>query len=271
MVYFWYPTPKSVGARGQYLPGAAQMDAVPAIHEFMSQEFGKVWPSIVSGEISSHAIDGAPVARSRTPFPVVTFSHGDGSTGFQYTVLIEYLVSHGYVVVSIEHTYTAKAIWFPDGRVITQRNDSPPAGLSQAERLSWMMKQTSAGIDQGAAGVRFVIDRMRQLNHDKEEPALGGAIDLERLMRWDTQQERSLLPAHASRIRESTPVSISMVLWCPLPRFRFTAMIEKHSNRCCFSKRSILRTTWAVRPIRLQNTRRSGKNSFTNCAWVPTA
>ena len=181
MVYFWYPTAKSVGAKGQYLPGAAQMDAVPAIHELMSQEFGKRWAPIVSGEISSHAVNGAPIASSRTPFPVVTFSHGAGGTGFEYTVLIEDLVSHGYVVASIEHTYTAKAVWFPDGRVITERNDSPPAGLSQAERMSWMMKQTSVGIDQGAADVRFVIDRMRQLNHDKQHFALAGAIDLERL------------------------------------------------------------------------------------------
>jgi predicted dienelactone hydrolase len=181
MVYFWYPTAKSVGAKGQYLPGAGQMDAVPAVHEFMSQEFGNLWASIVSREISSHAIDQAPVASGRTPFPVVTFSHGLGSTGFQYTVLIEYLVSHGYVVVSIEHTYTAKAVWFPDGRVITQRNDSPPNGLSQAERLSWTIKQTSVGINQGAADIRFVIDRMRQLNHDKQEFALADVIDLERL------------------------------------------------------------------------------------------
>ncbi len=115
MVYFWYPTAKSVGAKGQYFPGAAQMDAAPAIHELMSQEFGKRWAPIVSGEISSHAVNGAPIASSRSPFPVVTFSHGAGGTGFEYTVLIEDLVSHGYVVASIEHTYTAKAVWFPDG------------------------------------------------------------------------------------------------------------------------------------------------------------
>ena len=181
MVYFWYPTAKSDGAKGQYLPGAAHIDAAPAVHDMMSQEFGKSWALIVSGEISSHAIDGAPIARSRTPFPVITFSHGLGGTGFGYTVLIEDLVSHGYVVASIEHTYTAKTVWFPDGRVIAERNDPPPAGLSQAERMSWMMKQASVGIDWGAADVRFVIDRMRQLNHDKQHFALAGAIDMERI------------------------------------------------------------------------------------------
>jgi hypothetical protein len=181
MVYFWYPTAKSAGAKGQYLPGAAQMDALPEIHTFMSHEFGNLWAPIVSGEISSHAIDHAPIASTGTPFPVVTFSHGLGSTGFQYTVLIEHLVSHGYVVASIEHTYSAKAIWFPDGRVITQHNDSPPAGLSQTERLTWMMKQTSVGINEGAADVRFVIDRMTQLNYAKQQFALAGGIDLKRL------------------------------------------------------------------------------------------
>jgi predicted dienelactone hydrolase len=181
MVYFWYPTAKSGDAKGKYLPGATRMDAAPAIHELMSQEFGSSWTLIVSGEILSHAIERAPVASSRTPFPAVTFSHGLGGTGFGYTVLIEDLVSHGYVVASIEHTYTAKAVWFPDGRVIAQRDDLPPAGLSPSERMSWMMKQTSVGIDQGAADVRFVIDRMKQLNHDKQQFALAGAIDLKRL------------------------------------------------------------------------------------------
>src|SRR3954466_2179938 len=100
MVYLWYPTAKSPRAKGQYFPGAAQMDAQPEIHNLMSRDFGNAWPGIVSGEISSHARDHAPIARSHTLFPVVTFSHGLGSTGFQYTVLIENLVSHGYVVAS---------------------------------------------------------------------------------------------------------------------------------------------------------------------------
>ncbi len=95
MVYFWYPTAKSVGAKGQYLPGAAQMDAVPAVHEFMSQQFGNAWAAIVSGKISSHVIERAPIASSPTAFPLVTFSHGLGGSGFQYTQLIEDLVSHG--------------------------------------------------------------------------------------------------------------------------------------------------------------------------------
>ena len=169
MVYLWYPTAKSPDAKGQYLPGAAQMDAKPESRKIMSDDFGDAWTAIVSGEISSHAIEHAPIANSRRPFPIVIFSHGIGDTGFAYTVLIEDLVSHGYVVASIEHTYTAGAVWFPDGRVVVQHNNRPPAGLSQSESMEWMMKQVSIGINEGGADVRFVIDRLAQINHDKQQ------------------------------------------------------------------------------------------------------
>jgi predicted esterase len=181
MVYFWYPAAKSPDAKGQYLPGAAQMDAKPEIEKLMSGEFGDAWTAIVSGEISSHAIEHAPIATSRSPFPIVTFSHGLGGTGFEYTVLIEDLVSHGYVVASIEHTYVAGAVWFPDGRIVAQHNDSPPAGLSPSERFQWMAKRVSMGINEGATDVRFVIDRLAQLDQDKQQFALAGAIDLNRI------------------------------------------------------------------------------------------
>ena len=181
MVYLWYPTSKSSTAKGQYFPGAAQMDAMPEIHSLMNRDFGSAWAGIVSGEISSHAIDRAPIAGSQTPFPVVTFSHGLGSTGFQYTVLIEDLVSHGYVVASIEHTYTANAVWFPDGRVVTLHHDAAPAGLPQAEHSKLGANSVSMGINEGAADIRFVIDRLTQLNQDKRQFALAGAIDLKRL------------------------------------------------------------------------------------------
>ena len=228
MVYFWYPTTKSGGAKEQYLPGAAEMDAVPAIHELMRQDFGRSWAPIASGEISSNAVDGAPIASSGTPFPVVTFSHGAGGTGFAYTVLIEDLVSHGYVVASIEHTYTAKAVWFPDGRIIAQRSDSPPAGLSQAERMSWMMKQISVGIDQGAADVRFVIDRMGQLSHDKQHFALADAIDLGRITAMGHSAGAEFAARacqQVSRIHACVDLDGAMVPMAALPLFGDTRKI----------------------------------------------
>ena len=181
MVYFWYPTAKSPDAKGQYYPGAAQMDAKPEIRKIMSDEFGEAWTAMVSSEISSHAIEHAPIANSRRTFPIVIFSHGVGGSGFEYTVLIENLVSNGYVVASIEHTYTAGAVWFPDGRVIVQRDVRPPVGLSPSERMQWMMTRLSTGINESAADIRFVLDRLTQVNHDQQQLPLAGAIDLTRV------------------------------------------------------------------------------------------
>jgi acetyl esterase/lipase len=44
-----------------------------------------------------------------------------------------------------------------------------------------MIKQVSIGISEGAADVRFVIDRIEELKRDKPHSALAGAIDLKRL------------------------------------------------------------------------------------------
>ena len=65
-------------------------------------------------------------------FPVIVFSHG--WTGFRASVInqIESLVSNGYMVVAIDHTYGAVATRFPDGEVVT----FDPMALPEAEAVS---------------------------------------------------------------------------------------------------------------------------------------
>jgi hypothetical protein len=69
MVYFWYPIAKSANAKGAYIPGATQMEsdlnAAPPLH----REFGDLWAPILSGQISSHAIDHAHTVSGRDFLP----------------------------------------------------------------------------------------------------------------------------------------------------------------------------------------------------------
>jgi len=182
MVYFWYPTSqKSADTKGPYLPGAQRMDTLPEVQSRMRQEFGSNWPAMVSGAIFSHASERAPAAQNPGRFPVIIFSHGLGSTGFNYTCLIEDLVSRGYVVASVEHTHAALAVWFPDGRVILFHHESPPPGLSSEERFKWMSAGASKLISEGAADVRFVLDRMTEMNSDPQHFLLAGRLDLDRV------------------------------------------------------------------------------------------
>jgi hypothetical protein len=89
-------------------------------------------------------------------YPVVLFFHSFGVIHFAYTVLIEDLVGHGYVVASIAHTYRVSAIAFPDGRVfrLAQRNEV------------W------------AADMRFAIDRLTAWNGAPDNSLLAGRLNL---------------------------------------------------------------------------------------------
>jgi len=183
MVYLWYPAAlKQADIKGTYLPGAKQMNQAPDIQRGMRDEFEANWPLIVSGAIFSHAQDGAPVAKTPRQFPVIVFSHGQGGSSFEYTGLLEDLVSHGYVVAAIEHTEIAAAVYFPDGRIIPVHHDAPLPGISAEERFNWMVESVSVEINEGAADVRFVLNRLAQLNGgDGRAFPLAERLDLNRV------------------------------------------------------------------------------------------
>ncbi|MFD4182221.1 hypothetical protein ACFWPB_14060, partial [Rhodococcus sp. NPDC058514] len=90
----------------------------------------------------------APVAASPgRSLPVVLFSPGFYMPRTLSTGTAEHLASHGYVVISIDHTGDALATVFPDGRVVPQRiTDSySDATLRKA-------------VDTRVADAKFVID-----------------------------------------------------------------------------------------------------------------
>ena len=165
MVYLWYPSSQRASGQGApYWPGAKEMDSDPHVRPQMTEEFGALWPQIVSGTFRSHAVENAPVANIPKQFPLVLLSHGLGGTSFEYTSLIEELASHGYVVVAIEHTYTASAVTFPDGRVIPFHRDLMPAGLSPEQQRKRMGASISLGISEGADDLLFALNKLEGLN-----------------------------------------------------------------------------------------------------------
>jgi len=108
----WYPAERAEGRRS---PIWRKPEVIlPAYAKAMG------YPSAVADAFrnqQSHAYEAAPVARGRR-FPVVIFSHGYNE-GFaaQNVALCEDLASHGYVVVSIGHTYEGFITLLKDGKV----------------------------------------------------------------------------------------------------------------------------------------------------------
>lgn len=171
MIQLWYPAQKVAGhPRAPWLsPGVAKiaLGGVPA---------GAVQLPVTHGHV------GAPVQRGKKPRPVVLFSHGLGADRASSTALVEDLASHGYVVATIDHTYDAAAVEFPDGRVETHAMP-PPASDAPDDPVF----TKAAAVRQ--TDTRFVMDRLtaltdgRGIDAERRPPPKGlrGALDLSRI------------------------------------------------------------------------------------------
>jgi len=112
--------------------------------------------------------EAAPVLRTGRRLPVVVFSHGAHDHRADTTIVVQELASHGYVVVTVDHTYDAFS-QFPGGRLTVPSDDSTPRDF--------------------ARDIRFVLDVVEGLaagrNPDADQrplPAgLLGALDPQRI------------------------------------------------------------------------------------------
>ncbi|MGK5533847.1 alpha/beta hydrolase family protein [Streptomyces sp. URMC 129] len=106
----------------------------------------------------THARQGAPVCRAGGPFPVVLYSPGVADPRSLGTTLCDDLASRGHVVVTIDHTYDATAVEFPDGRV--ERTVLPQEfgeAYPDPERVRALLRKT---VDVRVADTRFVLDAL---------------------------------------------------------------------------------------------------------------
>jgi hypothetical protein len=160
MIYVWYPVQRtSMQPEGEYVPRAHDLDGNPDAKAAAQDEFGPRWPLIVSGAIHSHAIADARPQPGK--FPVILFSHGISATTFSYTAQIENFVSHGYVVVAIEHTDAAGVVLFPDDHIRLQREVPPPPPVPK-DPLQAMIASAQSGTETGAEDLRFVLNELQQ-------------------------------------------------------------------------------------------------------------
>ncbi|TJZ52822.1 hydrolase [Streptomyces piniterrae] len=174
MVSVRYPAQEDAGRyplAPQMLPGeAAGFDALNSFSKYVPQ--GKVdW-----GATRTHAHQGAPVARHRGRLPVVLYSPGAGDPRSLGSTLCDELASRGYVVVSIDHTYEAAGVEFPDGRVARSVMPAEMERAEKAGRMTELLKKVS-GVR--VADTRFVLDELTKVGRSSPLPAgLRGALDL---------------------------------------------------------------------------------------------
>ena len=179
MVTLWYPSLKSTAQAAPYFNvGVAR---------------------VVDGELNvpigtfesarSHARNEAALEpHGGRGYPVVIYSPGFGSWRNASTALTEELVSHGFVVVTIDHPYDGIAVEFPNHAIVKAR---PLAGTGNIKALTYSAwyEMVKALLRVRVADVRFVIDVLTVLNEGRNPdverrplPAhLAGALDLHRI------------------------------------------------------------------------------------------
>ncbi|GAA3219517.1 lipase [Dactylosporangium siamense] len=111
----------------------------------------------------THARTGAPALPGHRP--VVLYSPGFGMERTAGTAVVEELASHGYIVVTIDHTHDSPLVEFPDGRVATSAVPPPTGEPGEEERL--IAKALAARV----ADTRFVLNRL-----SRPQRALPGGV-----------------------------------------------------------------------------------------------
>src|SRR3954454_21265759 len=162
MVSLWYPA-----QGGPARPLAPWLP--PAAWARFEQDNG-VPPGVLAVPLT-HGRTNAPIERRRGGRPVVLYSPGLGGTRDSNTVLVEELVSRGYVVATIDHTHDSSPVEFPDGRVEVGALTPDVAAQAVAVRV---------------ADTRFVLDTLSALNaggnpdaeHRPLPDGLPGALNL---------------------------------------------------------------------------------------------
>jgi predicted dienelactone hydrolase len=121
----WYP---AASVNGQPRPYAKPLELEHQIKAWFRQKhLGDMSEELVQAftqafDVPTNAFENAPVIEGKT-CPVVIFSHGFGHFLQGSTALMEHLASHGYLVLSISHPYTAMATLHENGDVIPLDQD----------------------------------------------------------------------------------------------------------------------------------------------------
>lgn len=139
LVRIWYPAQTVTSEPAPYFSNAEAKSTALSLGELVG--FPSFFTYVRHVKTNSH-ID-APLLEGASNLPVVFYSHGYTSFLNQNTVLMEHLASHGYVVVSIQHTFDSSATAFPNGDVapmdpaLFEMSEETEAGRpSQADALA---------------------------------------------------------------------------------------------------------------------------------------
>lgn len=167
MVHLFYPASQSAsGERALYVPDADDMRG-----PWNGEQVARI------AAMRAFSVENAALPSGDARYPVAIFAPGGGMKALTYHTLLEDLASHGWVVAAIDPPYNARAVRFPDGRVLgnlppDERGWPQPRGAEENRRFY------QERIVHWARDVSFVIDQLAAL--DGGSGPFAGRLDVER-------------------------------------------------------------------------------------------
>ncbi len=169
MVQIWYPAQHTSGKPYPFMPNADQLLKVEPLSSMLG--LPKMFLSYMK-QIPTHAYENAEAAISNETYPLILLNHGFGTSKMYQTSQAENLASHGYIVASIDHTYSTFGTVFPDGTLTTLR--------TYEERF--IDKDYREMVGQAwTDDIFFMIDQLERMNAGQVPSKLQGKMDLEHI------------------------------------------------------------------------------------------
>jgi len=161
MLRFWYPASLADGCKPAEYTSSK-------VWSYFSELIGVRLPVVTTNScLDASVADGK--------HPIVVFTHGYTGTFTDYTFIFEDLASRGYIVASVDHTYEATAVEFPDGRFV----ESIPGshfGNIPGNDASELFFAVSVRLDD----LRFVVNELKRLNEAPTSP-FAGKLEISRI------------------------------------------------------------------------------------------
>ena len=169
----WYPATDD--ARGKpktkftdFIPGGVS----PQL-EMMLKSAYKVSTDDLNRAFFTEGVRDAKVRDGR--FPVVFFSHGNRGLRFQNTFWCDQLASHGYIVVSADHTGNAGVTMLKGKPILYQATERNHSAEDRPKDISFLIDQMTKWNEGGDA--RFArVRRIPRLGSSRSAALLGLAL-----------------------------------------------------------------------------------------------
>ena len=149
----WYPATEDArrmpkNKYSDFIPGGV----TPEIDELIKKTY-KMSAAEIDKIYWNEAHRNAAVRKGR--FPLVVFSHGNGGSRNQNTFWCDYLASHGYIIVSADHTGNARWTIIDGKPIVFQASERNNSAKDRPRDVSFLLDQMvlwDKGADKRFAG-----------------------------------------------------------------------------------------------------------------------